>query len=258
MKRLLLPLAVSAAVAVAAFGGSAAAASKTTTAEPPPAGPVRTVTVVGSGSVSVTPDRATIMVGVEVNADSGGAVMAQLAEHSAALLQTLVDAGFAEEQVTTSDISLWPRYADMTANSDTYAAPQVVGYTGSLTFNVRVDEIDQVGPTLDLLQQSVGDDFRINGLWFSHSDPESLREQPRIDAVQAARAKAEVLATAAGAALGDVLSISEGGAVIPPMFARDGMAYETAAAGSSIGVAPGQIEIGVDVTVTYELLVPIA
>lgn len=269
MKRHLLPLAVSSAVAVALLGGGALAAATVeqpalpsaiaAAPEPipaPTAGPTRTVTVVGSGSVKVVPDTATISVGVEVNADSGGAVMEQLAAHTTALLDTLTAEGFAEEQVTTSDISLWPRYGHTSASSDPYAAPPVVGYTGSVTMSVRVDDIEQVGPTLDLLQQSVGDDFRINGLWFSHSDPESLRDQPRTDAVHAARAKAEVLAAAAGAELGEVLAISEGGAVIPMAFARAEAAFDGAMPQASINVAPGQLELTVDVTVTFELLTP--
>src|SRR5690606_28925960 len=160
VKRHLLPVVLSSAVTVVLLGGGAlAAAAVEHDARPAQAEPApqpapshpRTVTVTGRGSVSVVPDTATISIGVEVNAETGGEVMDQLAAHTEALLQPLLAEGFAEEQFSTSDISLWPRYGDMNARSSSYAAPEVVGYTGSVMMNVRVDAIDQVGATLDLL-----------------------------------------------------------------------------------------------------------
>lgn len=213
-------------------------------------GIVRNVTVTGRSSIKVAPDTATIELGVETLAPNGAEVMETLATDSETLLQALIAEGIAEEDIQTSSINLWPEYNER--------GDDITGYRGSLSMSVTVHDLDSVGPTLDLLQRSVGDTFRINGLYFSYSDPESVLDQPRIDAIELARHKAEIYAAAADVEVGTVISISEVPGDTPILFRQnatdEAMPAPATAASADLAVAPGQLEFSVSVTVTFELV----
>lgn len=210
-------------------------------------GVVRTITVVGNGTITVAPDTATIEVGVETVAPTGGEVMATLGTDSETLLQSLIDQGIAEEDIQTSSINLYPQYDEN--------GQAVTGYNGSLTMSVRVDDLESVGPTLDILSESVGDNFRINGLYFSYSDPESVLDQPRLDAIAQAEHKAGVYAGAVDGEVGEVLSISEVPGSTPVLFRQynEMAAADSAVGAPAVSVSPGQLEFSVQVTVTFAL-----
>jgi uncharacterized protein YggE len=168
--------------------------------------------------------------------------MDQLNASSTALTEALVAAGIAEEDIQTSGLNLWPTTDDR---------GEVNGYQASLSVSVTIRDIDAVGPTIDAAQQAAGEAFTLGGVTFSFADPEAVLEQARIDAVELARAKAEQYAAALGVTLGDVVSLSELSSPQPLVFAQDAMFAEAAAAGPAI--SPGQLDLTVNVTVTYAI-----
>ena len=94
----------------------------------------------------------------------------------------------------------------------------------------------------------VGDDIVINGLSFGLSEPEPVLQAARSAAMAAARQKAEELAGAAGATVGQALTITEGGVGAPVLpKARMAMAAE------AMPIEAGEQELSVTVTVTYRL-----
>ena len=230
-----------AAVALAGVSQPAAAtAPPTSEPTPPAAGGDGTITVSGTGTVTVDPDTAVVNLGVQANAATGAEAMDDVNASSAALTEALVAAGIAEEDIQTSGLNLWTTTDDR---------GEVNGYQASLSVNVTVRDIEAVGPTIDAAQQAAGPGFTIGGVTFSFDDPESVLEQARIDAVDSARTKAEQYAAAAGLTLGDVVSIIEGSAIPPVLFrAAPQMAAEDAAGPS---VSPGQLDLTVDISVTY-------
>ena len=81
---------------------------------------------------------------------------------------------------------------------------------------------------------------------------ERALDKARVAAVQAARKRAELRVGAAGASLGRILSISEGGGYDPPgpmpMFR---MEADTAAA---VPVEAGEVGLSATVTITFEIV----
>lgn len=229
-----------AAVALAASQTVAATAPPTSEPAPPTAGADGTITVSGTGTVSVDPDTAVVNLGVQANAATGAAAMDDVNASSAALTEALVAAGIAEEDIQTSGLNLWTTTDDR---------GEVNGYQASLSVNVTVRDIDAVGPTIDAAQQAAGPGFTIGGVTFSFDDPESVLEQARIDAVTASRTKAEQYAAAAGVTLGGVVSIVEGSATPPVLYRGAPTAALDESAGPSI--SPGQLDLTVDISVTY-------
>ena len=207
--------AVAATVAAAGLAlvatGSAGSVGATTA---PPAGPDTstgagsgTITVTGSGTVTVEPDTAVLTVGVQANAPTGAEAMEQLTTDSNALTDALVAAGIDESDIQTSGLNLWSTTGD--------DGVTITGYQASLTVSVTIRDITAVGSTIDAAQQAVGEGFTIGGVMFSYSDPESVLEQARADAVANARTIAEQYATAAGVTLGDLVSIVDGATTVP-------------------------------------------
>jgi uncharacterized protein YggE len=234
-------------VAVLTVAGTTQPAAAT---QPPPEPPTteapvsgdRVITVGGSGTVRVDPDLATVTLGVEANAPTGEEAMTQVNASSTALTEALVGAGIAEEDIQTSGLSLW---------STTDDAGQVTGYHASLSVNVTVRDIDAVGSTIDTAQQAAGEGFTIGGVSFSFADPESVLEQARIDALADARRTAEQYANAAGVTLGDVTTITEHASTPPVLYAAvDQMA---AAPEAGPAISPGQLDLTVDITVSYAI-----
>ena len=236
--------AAGAAIAAVACAGAwqPVAATAPPTSEPaaPAVGQDGTITVSGTGTVTVDPDTAVVTLGVQANAATGAEAMDQVNASSAALTEALVAAGIAEEDIQTSGLNLWTTTDDR---------GEVNGYQASLSVNVTVRDIAAVGPTIDAAQQAAGPGFTIGGVTFSFADPESVLEQARIDAVDSARTKAEQYAAAAGLTLGDVVSIIEGSAT-PPLLYR---AAPATAVAEDVGpsISPGQLDLTVDISVTY-------
>jgi uncharacterized protein len=219
------------------------AATAPPTSEPPSpsAGGEGTITVAATGTVRVDPDTAVVTVGVQANAPTGAEAMEQVNSSSAALTEALIDEGIAEEDIQTSGLNLWTTTDDR---------GEVNGYQASLNLSVTIRDITAVGTTIDAAQQAAGPGFTIGGVSFSFAEPETVLEQARIEAVELARTKAEQYAAAAGLTLGDVVAIVEAGSSPPiPVDARFTVEDQAAAAGPAI--SPGQLDLTVDVSVTF-------
>jgi hypothetical protein len=211
---------------------------------PTPTGSEHTVTVPGTGTVKVEPDTANVNLGVQVTKPTGAEAMEQVNTDAAAITEALVASGIAEEDIQTSGLSLYGTTGD--------DGSTVTGYNASLSINVTIRDIEAVGPTIDVAQQAGGDGFTIGGVSFSFADPESVLEQARIDALANARAKAEQYAAAAGVELDGVVSIFEG-ASYPPIIYGDGMARDEAMAASGPPISPGQLDLTIDISVTFAI-----
>ncbi|HEX4982932.1 MAG TPA: SIMPL domain-containing protein, partial [Ilumatobacteraceae bacterium] len=96
-----------------------------------------------------------------------------------------------------------------------------------------------------------GSSFTISGVSFGVADPGELQTLARKAAMANAHEVASELATAAGAAVGEVLTIVEGVASGTP---RPMMMTEMRTAKASTPVATGEQTVRVDVTVTYRLV----
>ena len=91
----------------------------------------------------------------------------------------------------------------------------------------------------------------MDGLTFRVDDPTEPERAARMAAVAAARARAEVLAEAAGVSIASVEDIVEGGP--PPAFPRAKAERMMLAADAATPVAAGTTDISVTVTVTYRI-----
>lgn len=205
--------------------------------------PTATVSVNGSGQVTVVPDMAIVNVGVSVTQPSVKDAQDQVNTAMNDILTALGDLGIAEDKMATSNYSVYPVYD----YSDT-GERTLRGYQVTNQLNVTVVDFAQINDVLDTAVENGANE--INGLTFEVADQSTYYQQALVAAVQQAQIKAETLAQASGKTLGDLLEITEGTSGYSA-YAMRSVAMEAGAGGTNIQA--GETEIGATVTLVYEL-----
>jgi uncharacterized protein len=194
------------------------------------------ITVLGSGSGNVTPNRASFAFGTVSQAATANAALAASSQSVARVIAALKRVGVAQADIQTADVSLSPRTND---NGD-----QVVGYTAA---NTVTGTIRKIGDTGDVVDAAVGAGAnQVSGPNLLASDQDAAYRNALEGAVADARAKAETLASASSSTLGKITAIVEGGGATP-------MPLAAAAKDSSVPIEPGTQKIEATVSVTFAL-----
>lgn len=202
----------------------------------------RQITVVGTGSVSTTPDIMRITLVVMADAPEATDAIRQMSSEMESVMSVLSDAGVPARDIQTTGLRLTQRY---TAKRDDTMQPELAGFTASSDVTVVVRDIDQSGGILDAVVEAGAN--HINGLEFDVSERTPLLDQARGAAVADAIAKTALYAQAAALTPGAILSIEESGAA--GGFPRDISAYRGLEA-RDIPIAAGAFEVSAQVTLT--------
>ncbi len=195
--------------------------------------PAKTIAVSGHGTVTTVPDRASFDFTVETHAATATGAIARTSDAAAALAQAAKNAGVAAADLQTSQLSLDPQ-----TNED---GTQVIGYVASTTVTAKTT-LEKAGPLVDAAVKAGA--TGVSGPSLSRSDSDALYRDALKAAVADARQKAAALAAAGGLTLGEVQSLSEGGAATPLPFAA-----KTADAG--VAIEPGTQTVEADVSVVF-------
>ncbi len=143
-----------------------------------------------------------------------------------------------------------PQYVYPARQEDgSQAAPRIVGYQVSNSVTARLRALDKIGMVLDAAVKAGAN--QIQGITFDVAKADELADEAREDAFANARRKAELYAKAAGAKLGDVLSIREAKGDGPQPGPRV-MRMEAAKA-DAVPVETGEQTLHVEVEVTWAL-----
>jgi len=204
----------------------------------------RTITVSGHGTVSVVPDTADLMTGVQAQAATATEALDTVGTKSQALIDTLKGTGIAAEDIQTAGLNLYPTFGNDGQN--------ITGYQASTSVTATITDVTKVGDVVDALKSLVGDELTLQGVSFSYADPEAVMADARTAALANAKVRAEQYAAAAGVELGGVLRIVESSVASPVMF-RELAAAAPAADSSKVAVEPGSQDLAADVSVVYEM-----
>jgi uncharacterized protein YggE len=198
------------------------------------------VTVTGSSKVTYVPDLLHLVAGVASDGKTVTQAWQKNEEAVRKMFAALKAFGIDPKDVKTGGLSLTPRYVHHPGQE-----PELVGYTASYALSVTVRQLADAGRVLDALVENGAN--RHMSIAFGSSELDRLTDEARTRAAAEARKKAQLYVTAAGAGLGDVVSISEGQPAVPQYFA-----YERAAkADAGLPIAAGQQELSASVTVVY-------
>lgn len=204
---------------------------------------MRQITVVGTGESRIKPDMATVQIGVETAAATSQEALAQNTAQANAIIEQIKQLGVEEKDIQTSNFNIYPNY-------DTNGR-QITGYTVSNMVSVTIRSLDSAGDLLDKVVQAGAN--RIYGVSFGVADTNAVMAQARDAAVADARARADLLAKAGGATVGQLLVITESIGSQPPLPVLMGRAEAAQAADSAVPIQSGEQVFSAQVQVTYEL-----
>ncbi|MFZ2502334.1 MAG: SIMPL domain-containing protein [Nocardioides sp.] len=201
----------------------------------------RTVTVTGSGEARVVPDRASVT--VTLNHHAAGVADALAGLDSAVRAAGEVAREFTEAtQIGSRGLNVWPAHDDN---------GRQVGFEARHTLSIGCRDITSAGKLLAALADRVSDRLSVDGVSLDVSDQRAALSAAREAALGDARAKATHLAELAGATLGEVLAMQEGGGG----YSGGGSVLYAAAgkARDEMSIEPGESTIGASVQVTWVL-----
>lgn len=204
------------------------------------------LSVSAEGKSEARPDLATINLGVTTEGQTAQAALQENARRMAALTQALRRAGIAERDIQTSNVSVYPQQQYVEGQQ-----PRITGYQANNTVTAKVRNIDNTGRVIDAAVAAGGN--TINGVSFSHADPNAQLDVARRNAIAEARRRAELYANALGMRVARIVAVSEGGGYSPPVPMPMERFQARDAAVANTPIAPGQIETTVSVNVTFEL-----
>jgi uncharacterized protein YggE len=198
-----------------------------------------TISVTGSGNVMTAPDTATTSFGVVTQGATAREAMSQNSEEMAKVIEALKRAGIASKDLQTQSVALDPRYDN--------EGRAVVGYTASNSVSAIVRELTEAGDVIDAAVAAGANN--VSGPSLSRDDHGKLYNDALERAVADAKAKAEVLARAAGVSVGAVQSVAEnpqtGGGPMPLGYA--------AARSIAAPIEAGTIQIVANVRIVFAL-----
>jgi hypothetical protein len=204
---------------------------------------LRTIEVSGQGQVEAEPDRATVRLGVQTEADEAGAALEENNERMTAVISATLEAGIEENDIRTEGFRLNPVY-DNAPNTQTR---ELAGYRASNIVRITVRDLAMLGSLLDAVVEAGSN--TIEGIQFEISNEAELAAAAREAAMQDAQQKAEQLTELAGAELGPVHTILETGGARP----LTASIAEEASLAADVPIATGTQTIQASVQVIWEI-----
>jgi len=204
------------------------------------------ITVMAQGKATGKPDLAMITIGVETRNAEARAAAEENDDRMADVMAAILELGVAEEDIQTVDYSV---RAEIDWEDD---EQRVIGYVVNNSVMLKLREVDKAGDVLDAVTEAGANN--IYGIQFTFDDPAVLREEARAEAMAQARDKAEALAQLAGVGLGKPRYINESFMESPPYYLEPiYAAAERGMGGGAAPVQPGQLEVAVQVQITFDI-----
>lgn len=206
------------------------------------------VKTTGTAELKVTPDQATIQVGVERQSATAKLAKAGVGSTSRKILAALKELKIEDKDIQTAYLYMEPMI-------DYRKGLRITNFTADQSLSITVRDPSKLDTVMDAVISAGAN--RIGGIEYQSSDLRRYKDQARDAAAQAAREKAEALAKALGNQIGKTYSVeevphSEGyyGPVAGMMANTSQEDYRSRAPST----APGQLTVKASVVVSFDLI----
>jgi uncharacterized protein YggE len=246
MRTIVLTVAIMLAMLAAYFvgsmssGGAASAADDTTASAAE-----NKIVMSGTSDVTGIPDQLSFNVSVRNTSSDVSTALGNAGSTMHRVLAALNKVGVDRKDTQSTGLSIHPEY------SYSNGTQVLVGYQASQSMTVLVRSLPDAGAAIAAAVHAGGNAVQVGDVRLKIGDMDALLSKARADAVADAKAKAQEYADAAGASLGDVISVHEvakggGGRVI---FGRAAADYGAA----PLPIRPGRSTLKVTVSITWAL-----
>jgi len=202
------------------------------------------LSVQGEGKVTVAPDMATIVLGVETRSIKAAEAVEENARLMNQTINALLAAGIDESQMQTSRFSLATMQQDERQSGDAKQEPPIFLVTNQVT--VKLNNTESVGQVLDAAVSAGSNSIQM--VKFDLKDPTPYNDEALTLAIKDGQRKAQVAASAAGLELGRILEITVGYGFV--MEASKSYSYAMALT----PIQAGEMEVTANVNLVYEIL----
>jgi len=207
----------------------------------------RTISVTGTAEVTVAPDEAILVLGIESHDKDLAAARLQNDARVKKLITSAEETGIESKHVQTSALTMGPEYSDE-------RIPKFLGFKVSQTLVLDLTDISKYEAVMTkVLQAGVN---RVDGIRFVVADPKKYRDEARAKALRLAREKAVAMAAELGQTIGKPLEIVESPEYESP-YSQSNAQYAvnafTPAQPEESAVASGEVSIRASVRVTFQL-----
>ncbi|MBI4253384.1 SIMPL domain-containing protein [Candidatus Uhrbacteria bacterium] len=164
-----------------------------------------TISISGKGVVTVTPDTAVLLAGLETTAPTVAAAQKENTEKMNAFLARARALGITDADRKITRYSIYPTYEYREENDEEKQVK--VGDTVMQEVQLKVRDRQSLGSLMAALGE-----FSLNqvgSLSFILDDEELVKKQALAEAIRDARRKAEIIATTAGVKMGAIVSLYE-------------------------------------------------
>lgn len=245
-----------------------------------------TISFTGEGKVFAVPDIAAVSFSIVTEAKTSKAAQDQNSEKSKKVVDFVKSQGTEDKDIKTTGYNVYPQYSyprpllrpsstevlegrqgfegqavpmpplGVEAEGQSYPEyydnnPKITGYQVSQSFEVKIRDLEKVSAVLDGLVTAGAN--QVNQLGFKIDDEEKLKEQAREMAIKDAKEKAAKLRKQLGIRLGKIVNYQEGG-YYPQIYLRaEALSLDKSGGTGGPEVPPGENEIVINVTITYQI-----
>lgn len=214
------------------------------------------ISVSGEGEAFAIPDLAIFSFTVSADATTVSQAQGDVTEKMDAVLAALEELGIEENDIKTTDYSVYPKYRYEVSPAIYPPIPgrQVSdGYTASHSVTVKVRKTEEAGKVLAAAGENGA--TNLSSIFFTVDDMDKITQEARAEAIKDARDKAKLLSKELGVRLVRVVSFNDstdGG--YPQPYYREGMGGDTVISEAKAPTLPaGENKVKVVVNVVYEI-----
>jgi uncharacterized protein YggE len=198
----------------------------------------RSITATGSATVSATPDKSDVDLGVTTQAATAQDAAAQNATQVTSVLNAVRGVLGPNANIKTINYTLSAIYST--------GGSTVVGYFASNVVRAEITDLTLIGKVIDA--GIAGGANRVQGVSFGLQNPDPVQAQALKAAAAAALVQAKAIASGLGVNTGNVLHATQGGTSSPPVVFG-----AAAAAAPTTPIEPGALQVSASVTIEVEI-----
>jgi uncharacterized protein len=208
-----------------------------------------TLSLTGTATTTVKPDKVTLSLGVETTNKTADAALAANSKIMNQVIDALKSSGVKDNETSTSSFSISPNYN----YSQPSVASRITGFTVSNSIQIQSTEINNTSKWIDTAIASGAN--TVDRIDFALSDKklEETKNNLIKQAMQDARAKADILASAAGVKVVGIRSINLNELAIQPPPTPVPLAKQSLAATETrpTPIISGQEEVTTNMNVVF-------
>lgn len=207
---------------------------------------LRTISVDGSSTIKVAPDKATISISIENTAKDAKLASAQNAQIMQKIQSAILGLAITKDKMQTTNYNLYPVYDTKDNNRD------IIGYNVVNEITVTIDNIDMVGTVIDTAINAGASN--VNSIEFGLKDSQVYKDKVLQQAIADAKRKAQVIANSLGKSIVNVVSVDTGNTYVEAKNFNNAVYMRASdTVGDAAPIQSGDISVKANVSVVFEM-----